>query len=64
MTIAKELQVTPWCLGVYCKMVPAKHKVDIPCLAVKFYGAFLSVRRMGQIALVVFLFLCYNIHGD
>lgn len=44
--------------------LPTKYKVNIPCLAVQLHGVFLGTHCMGQITLVVFLFLCYNNHGN
>ena len=41
-------------------MIPSKHKVNILRLAVQLHCTFLCAHRMGQITLVLLLFLCYN----
>jgi len=58
------VQLAPAHEGRFWDMIPAKYKVDIPCLAIQLHGPFFGTHRVGQITLVVFLFLCYNIHGD
>ena len=59
--VVQSIPTHKGCLG---DMIPAQHKVNILCLAVQLHGTFLCAHRVGQILLAVFLFLCYNIHGD